>query len=92
MERLRHKSRRWVMCHAVNGMYLGDITSEELASGLEELARAIRKGSDLVPDFPPPLELEIPLGNGKSEKVPFRLRRADIGKLEPVRGEVPIVQ
>lgn len=77
--------RRWVICHALSGVYIRDCSADELADGLEELARAIRGGSDEVRDFPPKFEMSVPIGDGKSEVMPIRFRRADTPKLDPVK-------
>lgn len=82
--------RRWVACHAESGVYLGDISADQLADGLEEVARAIRGGSDHVPDFPPKLVWLVALGKGQTTEVACRFRRADQPKLDPVKGRLEI--
>ena len=46
---------RWVAC-TMSGLYLGDLSADDLATAIEEYARAIRYGSDHARVCPPDME------------------------------------
>lgn len=82
---------RWVCC-AMDGTYLADVSAEQLADALVHVADAVRAGSELVTDWPPPMTFDLRGPTGEIVKIPCRWRRADIGKLEPVADRLGLVQ
>lgn len=71
---------RWVAC-TEQGVFLGEVSGEDLAAALEECARAIRSGSAELTEFPPKTTFR---------NVPCRWRRSSQPKLDQAKGEIPV--
>lgn len=71
---------RWVACTEA-GLYLGDLSAEELAAAIEMYAMAIRGGSKEAEVFPPEMYY-------KGHRCVYR--RSNKPKLEHLKSELPM--